>query len=116
MNRNALRLSLTAVLLIASGTALACDYKAGETKFLDYANCRYGEDRIVVVNLNNSPAWDSCIYQAEAFMPPKLLAVTKDENGKEILSLNNRSKIGNPCYLTKSRCDKALKAQLAGGN
>jgi len=107
---------LFALLLLSNaGLALACDYKAGETKYLDYANCRYGEDTIVVVNLVNNAAWDSCVYHAEAFRPPKLLAVTKDENGKEVLSLNDRSKIGNPCYLTKSRCDKALKAHLAGG-
>ena len=114
MNSNSLTLAL-ALLLGGTGSALACDYKAGETKFVDYANCRYGPDSIVVVDLKDSKAWDNCIYHTEAFKPSKLLAVTKDENGKEILSLNDRSKIGNPCYLTKSKCDKALKAQLAGG-
>lgn len=101
----------TSALLFSSGFVLACDYKAGETKYLDYANCRYGEDFIVVVDLENNAAWDSCVYYAEAFRPPKLLAVTKDENGKEVLSLNDRSQIGNPCYMVKTACDRAYKAK-----
>ena len=104
---------LAALLLLGSGGALACDFTAGETLFLDYANCRYGEDSILAVDLPAEQGWDQCIYLEEAFRPAKLLAVTKMENGKEILSINDRSKIGNPCYLTKSRCDAALKAYKA---
>ncbi|MBT8061365.1 MAG: hypothetical protein KJO85_01695, partial [Gammaproteobacteria bacterium] len=97
-------------LLLLGGPALACEYKQGETLFEDYANCRYGEDAIAVVELGESSSWEKCIYQVEAFRPAKLLAVTKMENGKELLSINDRSKIGNPCYMTKSKCDVALKA------
>jgi hypothetical protein len=110
MNRNTLNLFIALLLLLGSGVALSCDYKAGETKFLDYANCRYGEDNIQLVALPESSSWEYCIYRVEPFMPGKLLAVTKDENGKEILSLNDRSKIGNPCYLTKGNCDRALRS------
>jgi hypothetical protein len=109
MNRKLSILALTAIL--TSGTALACEYKAGETKFLDYANCRYGEDSILVVNLPEDSNFEKCIYYLEAFRPEKLLAVTKEQGGKEIISINDRAKIGNPCYLTKQSCDKALKAQ-----
>lgn len=99
------------LLLFASGSALACDYTAGETRFLDYANCRYGEDSVLVVPLPEGQNWEQCIYQVEPFQPEKLLAVTKVRNGREILSINDRSKIGNPCYLTKRACDAALQAQ-----
>ena len=54
--------------------------------------------------------WEECIYYLEAFRPPKLLAVTREKDGKEVASINNRSQIGNPCYLTKRHCDAALKA------
>ena len=97
--------------LLTAGPALACEYKAGETKFLDYANCRYGEDSILVVNLPEDSNFEKCIYYLEAFRPEKLLAVTKEQGGKEIVSINDRAKIGNPCYLTKQSCDKAMKAQ-----
>ena len=104
------------VLLIAFGaTALACDYTAGETKFADYANCRYGEDSIVVVDLPEGSGWEQCVYFAQAFRPEKLLAVTRMENGKELASVNNRSQIGNPCYLSKQKCDRALKALKNSG-
>jgi len=109
MNRKAITLSLIALLTAGTSTAFACEYKAGETKYLDYANCRYGEDSIMVVDLPQSTGWDSCVYLTEAFRPEKLLAVTKQEGGKETLSLNDRSQIGNPCYLTKQKCDAALK-------
>jgi len=109
MNRKLLILALTG--LLTSGTALACEYKAGETKFLDYANCRYGEDSILVVDLPEGSNFQKCIYYLEAFRPEKLLAVTKEQGGKEVISINDRAKIGNPCYLTKQSCDKALKAQ-----
>jgi hypothetical protein len=111
MNIKANLFILAIFLCGSTSVALACEYKAGETKFLDYANCRYGENNIQKVDLPESAAWDQCVYQVEAFRPDKLLAVTRDEDGKEILSLNDRSKIGNPCYLTKSLCDRALKAE-----
>ncbi len=110
MNRNVAMLGLAAFLTASTGAAIACEYKAGETKFLDYARCRYGADAIQVVDLPEDAAWDQCIYLAEAFRPPKLLAVTEDKNGKEKVSINDRAQIGNPCYLTKQACDKALKA------
>jgi hypothetical protein len=109
MNRKALEISLALLLIGGSGTALACEYTAGETKYLEYATCRYGEDNVLIVELKDNDSWDACVYQVEAFRPEKLLAVTKDDDGKEILSLNDRSKIGNPCYITKSQCDAAFK-------
>ena len=109
MNGKALVLTI-ALLLTASDALIACEFKAGETKFLDYANCRYGADAVLVVNLPQSAAWESCIYQLQAFRPETLLAVTKTEGGKEVISINDRSNIGNPCYLTKQQCDAALKA------
>jgi len=108
MNRKAQQLILASLLIAPLSAAFACEYKAGESKFVDYANCRYGEDSIQVVSLPKDSNWEQCIYLAQAFSPAKLLAVTQDKNGNELLSLNDRSKIGNPCYLTKQRCDKAL--------
>jgi hypothetical protein len=110
MNRKALLLILTGMLLTFTGAVIACEYTAGETKFADYANCRYGEDSIEVVALPKDFVWDECIYYLEAFRPPKLLAVTRDKEGLEIVSINNRKQIGNPCYLTKQHCDAALDA------
>ena len=110
MNSKALVLTLASLLLCSASTAIACDYKAGETKFADYANCRYGADSIKIAILPEDFVWDECVYYFESFMPPKLLAVTRDKNGKEVVSVNDRSKIGNPCYLTKHHCDAALKA------
>jgi hypothetical protein len=114
MNRKALQITFALLLISGAGTAIACDYTAGETKYLEYAKCRYGEDNVVVVELKGSPSWNSCVYLAEAFRPEKLLAVTKDDAGTEILSLNDRSKIGNPCYITKSQCDAAYKTHKTG--
>jgi hypothetical protein len=102
--------TLASLVMASTSAALACEYKAGETKFLDYANCRYGPDNILVISLPESSNWEKCIYEAKAFRPEKLLAVTKEQGGKEILSLNDRTQIGNPCYLTKKKCDAALKA------
>ena len=110
MNTKTLIFTLACLLLTSTGAAIACEYKPGETKFLDYANCRYGEDSIEVVILPEDFVWDECIYYLEAFRPPKLLAVTRDKNGKEVISINNRKQIGNPCYLTKQHCDAALEA------
>lgn len=105
-----LTITLAAFLAATMGTALACEYKAGETQFAEYANCRYGEDSVVVVDLPEGTGWETCVYQVEAFRPEKLLAVTKVKDGKEIHSINSRGNIGNPCYLTKQQCDTALKA------
>lgn len=110
MNRYTLQFVLTTVLLISASVAIACEYKLGETKFADYAKCRYGEDSIEVVTLPEDAVWDQCVYYLEAFRPPKLLAVTRDENGVEKASINDRHQIGNPCYLSKQYCDAALKA------
>jgi len=107
-------LVLTCCLLMAGiGTALACEYKAGETKYIDYAKCRYGEDAILVIDLPKGSSWDNCVYQLQAFRPETLLAVTKTRDGKESHSLNDRGSIGNPCYLSKQQCDAALKAWKA---
>ena len=110
MNRKALTLTFVSLLVVSTSTAIACEYKAGETKFVDYANCRYGDDNIQVVKLSEDSKWEYCIYFMQAFTPAKLLAVTKQQDGKEMVSTNDRTKIGNPCYITKQRCDAALKA------
>ena len=110
MKTKALIFTIAGLLTTGSGAAMACEYKQGETKFLDYANCRYGEDSILVVELPESSTWENCVYYIEAFRPEKLLAVTKIEGGKELHSINNRNQIGNPCYLTKKQCDTAMKA------
>ena len=109
MNRKAFRLIIASTLLATAGTAMACEHKQGETEFLDYAVCRYGEDNIEVVSLPKDAVWEQCIYYLEAFRPPKLLAVTRTKDGKEVCSINNRTQIGNPCYLAKQQCDDALE-------
>jgi len=114
MNMKFLGLTVAGLLVVSTGTALACEYKKGETKFADYANCRYGSDAILVIDLPEGSNWEQCVYQAEAFRPAKLLAVTKERNGKEEASINDRAKIGNPCYLSKQSCDTALKAYKGG--
>jgi hypothetical protein len=111
MNRTVLKLAFATALTAAAGAAFACEYKAGETKFIDYATCRYGADAILVVDLPEGSSWDNCVYQLQAFRPETLLAVTKTRDGKETHSINDRGSIGNPCYLTKQLCDSALKAQ-----
>jgi len=113
VNRKTLAVTLASVLAASAGSAFACEYKAGETKFLDYANCRYGADSIVVVDLPEDSNWENCVYLVEAFRPEKLLAVTKQKDGKEIHSINARGNIGNPCYLTKQSCDAAMKVHKA---
>ncbi len=110
MNRKALLISLASLLTVNISAAAACEYKAGETKYIDYANCRYGEDSIQVVKLPEDYVWETCVYHLQPFRPEKLLAVTKEIDGKETISINDRSKIGNPCYLTKQHCDAALRA------
>jgi hypothetical protein len=109
MNRMAIRFIIASLLFAGTGIAFACEYKQGETEFLDYANCRYGEESIEVVALPEDAIWEQCIYYLEAFRPPKLLAVTREKAGKEVCSINDRTKIGNPCYLTKQYCDDALE-------
>jgi len=116
MKRQFLNIALATLLSAGAGTALACEYKAGETFFAEYAKCRYGADAIVIVALPEGSSWEHCVYQLEAFRPDKLLAVTKTKDGKETASINSRGNIGNPCYLTKSSCDKAMKAHKAAGN
>ena len=111
MTKKLLIIALTG--LFTAGPALACEYVKGETEFIDYAQCRYGTDAIEVVDLPEGSSWDNCVYLLEAFRPAKLLAVTKVRDGKETHSINDRGAIGNPCYLTKTSCDKALRA--AGG-
>lgn len=112
MNTRSLLLA-AALLTIGSGSAIACEYKAGETKFVDYATCRYGSDAILVVDLPEGASWDNCVYQLQAFRPENLLAVTRTRDGKESHSINDRGSIGNPCYLSKQQCDAALKAYKA---
>ena len=109
MNRKILLFTLMGFLSATTSAAIACEYIAGETKYLDYAYCRYGEDNIQVIELPEDAKWEICIYHLQAFRPEKLLAVTKQQDGKEMVSINNRSQIGNPCYLTKQRCDTALE-------
>ena len=111
MKRHALALTLATLLSVGTGTALACEYVAGETIFAEYATCRYGEDA-----MPEGSSWEHCVYQIAAFRPDKLLAVTKTKDGKEEHSINSRGNIGNPCYLTKQSCDAAMKAHKAAGN
>ena len=96
--------------LVGAGPALACEYKAGETEFLAYAHCLYGEEAVSVA-LPADSSWERCVYRVQAFMPPKLLAVTRTKDGREEASINCRHTIGNPCYLMKPVCDAALRAQ-----
>ena len=110
MKREALAITLASVLMAGTGTAIACEYKAGESRFADYANCRYGEDSVQVVKLSEDSKWENCIYFVQAFTPPKLLAVTKEQDGNAKGTGTESAKIGNPCYITKQRCDAALKA------
>jgi hypothetical protein len=103
------------LLALFAGSALACEFIAGETKYADYAKCRYGADAILVVPLPKDSGWQNCIYHIQAFRPEELLAVTKEADGKETLSINDRGQIGNPCYLTKRNCDAALQALQDSG-
>lgn len=113
MKKTILLLALALLLAAFSNLAVACEYKKGETEFLEYANCRYSSDALMVIDLPEGSSWDHCVYLLEAFRPEKLLAVTRERDGKEEHSINSRGDIGNPCYLTKSTCDKALKAHRA---
>ncbi len=106
---------LTCLFTPTAVMAQNCEFEQGVTRYVDWAKCRYGTDAILQVPLAESTGWDECVYLLEAFRPEKLLAVTKDEDGKETLSINDRSQVGNPCYLTKSRCDKALQAMKDRG-
>jgi hypothetical protein len=110
MKRKTLLLALAGFLTAFSGVATACEYIPGETKFLDYAYCRYPKDAIQVVDLPEGSSWDQCVYLLEAFRPPELLAIVRERDGKEEHSINSRHNIGNPCYLSKRACDQALKA------
>ena len=114
MNRRAITFTFAILLSVGTSAAFACEYTKGETKYADYAHCRYGEEAVLVIDLPESSSWDQCVYLMEAFRPEKLLAVTKDQEGKENVSINDRAKIGNPCYLTKQSCDAVLKAHKKG--
>jgi hypothetical protein len=113
MRKNILLFILASLLSASTGVAMACEYKSGETKFADYAKCRYGDDSVMIIDLPKDAAYENCVYHVQAFQPEKLLAVTKMKNGKEDASINDRTKIGNPCYLTKQQCDAALKTFYA---
>jgi hypothetical protein len=113
MNRNLAKLALAGMLVASAGSAFACEYVAGKTKFLDYAYCRYPKDAILVVDLPEGSSWDNCVYLLEAFRPEKLLAVTRERDGKEEHSINSRGNIGNPCYLSLQSCEAALEAYKA---
>jgi hypothetical protein len=110
MNRKSLAVLIISLLATGASAAIACEYKSGETKFVDYAHCRYGENSIEIINLPEGSNWEQCIYYVEAFRPEKLLAVTRTKDGRELASINNRSQIGNPCYMNKKHCDAALRA------
>jgi hypothetical protein len=114
-NATILTVACAGLLTLCASTALACEYIAGETKFVDYAKCRYGDDAILVVSLPAGSGWEKCIYHVQAFRPEELLAVTKEANGRETLSINDRGQIGNPCYLSKRKCDAALQALKDSG-
>ena len=111
MNGRTLARLLAGLLITGAAGAMACEYVPGETEFMDYANCRYDSEALMVVNLPDENAWQKCVYLVEAFRPAKLLAVTRVKNGKEEHSINSRGNIGNPCYLTKKACDEALASQ-----
>lgn len=105
--------TLLSFAMIAAVPALACEYKQGETKFVDYAHCVYGQEQVQVVDLPEDTRWEQCVYRVQAFMPPKLLAITRQkEDGTEEATVNARGAIGNPCYLMKARCDSAFEAQV----
>ena len=111
MLRIAIVITLAVFFTAGASVGFACEYKKGETKYADYARCVHGKDAILVVDLpDDFHSWDQCVYLAEAWKPPKLLAITKDNGGKEQVSVSDRSQIGNPCYLAKQACDKAYKA------
>jgi hypothetical protein len=111
MNGRILARMLAGLVTVGAASAMACEYVPGETEFMDYANCRYDSEALMVVSLPDDNAWEKCVYLLEAFRPAKLLAVTRTKNGKEEHSINSRGNIGNPCYLTKKACDSALAAQ-----
>jgi len=106
-----LTLILASLLALVGMNAVACEYIQGETKYADWARCKYGPDGVLVVDLPEGIGWEQCVYQDQGFGMVKLLAVTRTVEGKEKLSTFNRAQLGNPCYLTKQSCEKARKAQ-----
>ncbi len=100
-----------ALATLFAGPAWACKYEPGTTPYVDYARCMYGADEVQVVDLPGDSKWDQCVYRVQAFMPPKLLAITRDTDGQEQAVTNVRGSIGNPCYLMKKACDAAFQAQ-----
>jgi hypothetical protein len=106
-----LTLMLASLLALVGMNAVACEYIQGETKYADWANCKYGPDSVLVVDLPDNIGWEQCVYHDQGFGMYKLLAVTRMVEGKEKLSTFNRAQLGNPCYLTKQSCERAREAQ-----
>ena len=100
MNRHALRFTLASILLASTGIAIACEYKQGETEFLDYAICRYGEESIQVVALPEGDVWEKCIYylkhvgclQIDGVMKDLLLQVLTGFQGFAVEHMRNCAK------------------------
>jgi len=105
-----LTLTLACLLAVVGMNAAACEYIQGETKYADWAKCKYGPDGVLVVDLPENFGWEQCVYQDRGFGMYKLLGVTRTKDGKEELSTFNRKQLGNPCYLTQQACDKARDA------
>ena len=106
-----LTLTLASLLVLVGMNAVACEYIRGETKYADWAKCKYGPEGVLVVDLPEDLGWEQCVYQDRGFGMVKLLAVTRTVEGKEKLSTFNRAQLGNPCYLTKQSCEKARESQ-----
>jgi len=102
---------LTGLLMTACINAVACEYIRGETKYADWAKCKYGPDAVLQVDLPESHPWGQCVYQDRGFGMVKLLAVTRTKEGKEELSTFDRSQLGNPCYMMQQACENAREAQ-----
>jgi len=110
MNKT-LILILTGILLTVGMNAVACEYIRGETKYADWAKCKYGPEGVLLVDLPESHPWGQCVFQDRGFGMVKLLAVTRTKDGQEELSTFDRSQLGNPCYMVQQACEKAREAQ-----
>ena len=106
-----LALLLMGLLTVIGMTAEACEYTQGETKYADWAECKYGVEGVLVVDLPKNVGWEQCVYHDQGFGMFKLLAVTRTDGDKEKLSTFNRSQLGNPCYMTKAACERARESQ-----
>ena len=109
--KNTMVLTLMGLLMTAGMNAAACEYIQGETKYADWATCKYGPDALLIVDLPENIGWEQCVYHDQGFGMYKLLAVTRTVDGIEKLSTFNRAQLGNPCYLTKQSCERAREAQ-----